>query len=266
MDERRVAAKVVPRLGIFAVSVLFACGDVSASDENDLGDAYAKEIETQLELSSDTALVSYVDSLGRQLVEAGQDTARRDWHFHVVDADDLNAFAIPGGHVYVNRGLVARTRSMSELAGVLGHEIGHVVRRHSVAQMKKKTRANVVVGLFCGITGWCSNDMAQIAINVGGAALFASYSRADEADADSVAVEMLHRAGIDPRGVSSMFERLLEERQAHPNAVTVFLSSHPLEEDRVERTRALTSRWPSSELDRLTSDDPGFADVRPSAP
>ena len=255
--RRRLAA-------VCCAAALLACGEVTAEDENALGDAYAKEIESQLTLSGDAALVAYVDSLGHRLVGVA-DTARRDWHFHVVDSDDLNAFAIPGGHVYVNRGLVARTRTMSELAGILGHEIGHVARRHSVDQMQKKTRANVVVGLFCAVTGWCSNDMAQIAINVGGAALFAKYSRADEADADSVAVETLYRAGIDPRGVTSMFERLLEERQSRPNAMTVFLSTHPLEEDRVQQTRALTAQWPSSALDRLTSDDPAFAAIRPAA-
>jgi predicted Zn-dependent protease len=207
-----------------------------------------------------------VDGLGRRLVDVAADTAIRDWHFHVVEADDLNAFAIPGGHVYVNRGLIARARSMSELAGVLGHEIGHVTGRHSVEQLQKKTRANVVVGLFCGVTGWCSNDMAQIAINVGGAALFAKYSRTDEADADSVSVSLLYLAGIDPRGVPAMFERLLEERESHPSAMTAFLATHPLEEDRVRRTRDLADQWPTAALDRLTRDDQAFAAIRPAAP
>jgi len=242
-----------------------ACG-VSSEDENALGDAYAKEIESQLTLSADTALLTYVDNLGRRLVEAAADAANRDWHFHVVDADDMNAFAVPGGHVYVNRGLIARAGSMSELAGVLGHEIGHVTRRHSVEQWEKKTRANVIVGLFCTVTGWCSNDVAQIAINVGGAALFAKYSRADEADADSVSVAILYRAGIDPRGVPSMFEGMLEERRSHPSALTAFLATHPLEEDRVRRTRDLTRQWPAADLDRLTRDDDAFAAVRPAAP
>lgn len=242
-----------------------ACGMTSA-DENALGDAYAKEIESQIALSSDSALLTYVDALGRRLLDAAADSVSRDWHFHVVESNDLNAFALPGGHVYVNRGLVARAQSMSELAGVLGHEIGHVTRRHSVGQMEKRTRANVVVGLFCAVTGWCSGDVAQIAINVGGAALFARYSRADEADADSVAVSLLFEAGIDPRAVPAMFERLLAEREIRPGAMTVFLSTHPLEEDRVHRTRALAAQWPAAQLDRLTRDDGTFAGVRPSAP
>lgn len=250
---------------VWLVVLLLGCGGVTADDENALGDAYAEEIASQLALSSDSALVSYVDALGRRLVEVA-DTTRRDWHFYVVDSEELNAFAIPGGHIYVNRGLIARTRSMSELAGILAHEIGHVARRHSVDQMQKRTRANVVVTLFCGVTGWCTSDVAQIAINVGGAALFAKYSRTDEADADSVAVETLYRAGIDPRGVSTMFEQLLEERQARPNAVTVFLSTHPLEEERVQRTRALAGRWTPAILDRLTKDDADFSAVRPSVP
>lgn len=255
-----------PVLGVaWLAGVLLGCGGVTAEDENALGDAYAREIASQLVLSDDSALVSYVDALGRRLVEVA-DTARRDWHFYVVDSDELNAFAIPGGHIYLNRGIIARTTSMSELAGIVAHEIGHVARRHSVDQMQKRTRANVLVTLFCGVTGWCSSDVAQIAINVGGAALFAKYSRTDEADADSVAVETLYKAGIDPRGVSTMFEQLLAERQARPNAVTVFLSTHPLEEERVERTRALTRRWAPATLDRLTRDDAAFSAVRPSSP
>lgn len=242
-----------------------ACGMTSA-DENALGDAYAEEIESQLTLSSDAALVTYVDALGRRLVDAAADTVSRDWHFHVVESNDLNAFALPGGHVYVNSGLIARAQSMSELAGVLGHEIGHVTRRHSAGQMEKRTRANVLVGLFCAVTGWCSGDVAQVAINVGGAALFAKYSRADEADADSVAVSLLYEAGIDPRGVPSMFERLLDERETKPGSMMVFLSTHPLEEERVRRTRALADQWPTTQLDRLTSNDGAFAVVRPAAP
>ncbi len=244
--------------------VPLACG-MTSDDENALGDAYAKEIESQLALSADTALVTYVEALGRRLAQAAADTVNRDWHFYVVESNDLNAFALPGGHVYVNRGLVARAQSMSELAGVLGHEIAHVTRRHSVGQMEKRTRANVVVGLFCAVTGWCSGEVAQVAINVGGAALFAKYSRADEADSDSVAVSLLYEAGIDPRGVPAMFERLLEERETRPGAMTVFLSTHPLEEERVRRTRALADQWPAAQLDRLTSDDGAFAAVRPAA-
>jgi predicted Zn-dependent protease len=253
-------------LMVLAVAIApLACGMTSA-DENALGDAYAKEIESQLTLSTDSALLGYVDALGRRLVHAAADTVSRDWHFHVVESNDLNAFALPGGHVYVNRGLVARAHSMSELAGVLGHEIAHVTRRHSVGQMEKRTRTNVIVGLFCAVTGWCSGDVAQIAINVGGAALFAKYSRSDEADADSVAVSLLYVAGIDPRGVPAMFERLLHERETRPGAMTVFLSTHPLEEERVERTRALADQWPAAQLDRLTSDDDAFAAIRPAAP
>jgi predicted Zn-dependent protease len=253
------------RLAVAALC-LAACGTVGAEDENALGDAYARQLETQLTLSADSALVRYVERLGHRLVSAAQDSLDRDWHFRVVDADDLNAFALPGGHVYINRGLVARAASMGELAGVMGHEIAHVTRRHSVDQMKKQTRTNVIVGLFCTLTGWCASDVAQIAINVGGAALFARYSRAHESDADSVAVALVHRAGIDPRGVPAMFERLLAERAVRPAALTAFLSSHPLEEERVQRTRALAGQWAEPDLARLQVDDPEFQAVRPAAP
>jgi predicted Zn-dependent protease len=235
----------------------------SVEDERALGEEYARQVEQQVILSRDAALDGYVDSLAASIA-AVADPVGREWHFSVIESPELNAFALPGGHVYLNSGIIARAGSMAELAGVLGHEIGHVVLRHSSEQLTKRTKANVVVTLVCSITGWCSSDVAQIAINLGGAALFAKYSRADEAEADSVAVEYLYRVGIDPRGVPGMFRRIAEERQARPDLVSAVLASHPLDEDRITNTLRLTRRWPDDTLSRLRRDDPAFDLVRPS--
>ncbi|MGQ0648321.1 MAG: M48 family metallopeptidase [Gemmatimonadaceae bacterium] len=252
------------RSGSVALTALLtlACTP-SLEEEQALGERYAREVETQVTVSRDVALDAYVDSLGAAIV-AVADTLERNWHFSVIEADDLNAFALPGGHIYVNRGLVARAGSMSELAGVLGHEIGHVVQRHASEQLAARTKTNVAVTLFCSLTGWCSSDAAQVAINVGGAALFAKYSRADETEADSVAVEYLRRAGVDPRGVTEMFSRIARERASRPDLVAAILSSHPLDEQRIRRTRTLTAQWTDTQLDHLRRDDPGFDRVRPS--
>ncbi len=132
----------------------------------------------------------------------------------MVDSKEVNAFAVPGGYVYVNRGLIERATNMDELAGVLGHEIGHVVLRHSVKQMQQAQGANVGLTLACVLTRVCQNQAAGAAIQIGGSALFAKFSRDDEAQADRVGVKYVTRAGIDPHGMPQMFQTLLDERKS----------------------------------------------------
>jgi predicted Zn-dependent protease len=194
----------------------------------------------------------------------GRDMARRtsrgdlDWQFYVVDSREVNAFALPGGFIYVNRGLVERSRTLDEFAGVLGHEIGHVVERHSVDQMKKATGTNVGLAILCSVTSICEGAVGQVAINVAGSALLAKYSRSDEAEADSQAVVNVMNAGISPLGIPEFFQVLMSERRRNPGVLDGFFGSHPLEESRVERTRALIERLDASKVRALPRDDAGF--------
>jgi len=250
-------------LGIAFVVGLGAC-DVAPEEENRIGDEYAAQAQQSLTVVTDGEISGYVDSLARRIVAVadGSNREQRDWHVYVVDDSTVNAFAIPGGHIFVHGGLIERAAAMDELAGVLGHEIAHVTLRHSVDQMKKQGQANVVVTLVCSVTGWCASDVARVAINVGGAALFAKYSREDEREADSAAVNYLVEAGIDPRGIPRMFERLMAERSSAPTVLDAWFGSHPLESDRVERSKALVSQYEPSALDRLTSQDTRFREVQ----
>lgn len=219
---------------------LVAC-EISAAEEKAMGDAYAASIRQQLSVTTDAALTSRVEVLARRLaVASGADA--REWRYYVVDDTLVNAFAVPGGHIFVFRGLLERARTDAEVAGVLGHEIAHVVLRHSVDQLKKRQKANILVTMFCWATGACESTVAQVAIGLGGEALFAKHSRDDERQADSAAVEYLVNAGIDPRGVPDMFRRLMEARRANPSAVESWFSTHPLEEERIARTEALVAR------------------------
>jgi predicted Zn-dependent protease len=220
--------------------VLVAC-EISAAEEKAMGDAYAASIRQQLSVTSDAALTSRVEVLARRLA-ATSGSDYRDWRYYVVDDTLVNAFAVPGGHIFVFRGLLERARTDAEVAGVLGHEIAHVVLRHSVDQLKKRQKANILVTLFCWATGACESTVAQVAIGLGGEALFAKHSRDDERQADSAAVEYLLNAGIDPRGVPDMFRRLMEAKRANPSAVESWFSTHPLEEERIARTEALVAR------------------------
>lgn len=240
---------------------LVAGCSVSQDQEVALGDQARTEVEQQLPMVHDQLVEAYVTALGSSIAAK---TSRADlkWRFEVVDASDLNAFALPGGFIYVNRGLIQKMRTMDELAGVLGHEIGHVVQRHSAKQMEKRTKTSVGVGIVCTVSGWCNDAVTQTAINVAGSAYFAKHSRLDEQQADSEAVVNVVRAGIDPAGIPSLFELLLAERRARPSTVESWFASHPLEESRVERTRLLIADIPQAERSRLVKDAPGFQQVK----
>src|SRR5438045_767235 len=153
------------RVLIAAVVVLVGCS-VSQDQEVSLGRQNAEEINAQLPIVTDPGISGYIQDLGQSI--AGK-TSRSDldWHFYVVNTKQINAFALPGGFVYVNRGLIESTDHLDELTGTLGHEIGHVVERHSVKQMEKAQKANVGVGVVCTLTNICHSGLAQVASQVG---------------------------------------------------------------------------------------------------
>ena len=249
------------RLIAALAAMLTASCSVSQDEEVAIGRQNAESINAKLPIVRDPAVAEYVQQLGMSIAQTTE-RANLDWRFFVVDSREVNAFALPGGFIYVNRGLIERAQHLDELAGALGHEIGHVVRRHSVQQMEKGTKANVAVGLTCTLTRLCESDGARTAIQVGGTALFARYSRQDEAEADSEAVVNVMKVGIDPQGIPVLFERLLEERRAAPLRIQAFFASHPLEEDRIRATqRAIESLDPAL-LRGLTRDDPGYTAFR----
>jgi predicted Zn-dependent protease len=240
-----------------AVAAALAACDISEDQEVALGQQYAEQIAAQLPLVRDPAITGYVTELGHRIAR-GTNRADLQWRFFVVDAREVNAFAVPGGFVYINRGLIERADRMNELAGVLGHEIGHVVLRHSVKQMEKATRTSVGIAVVCTLTGWCESGTAQVAINVAGSAWFAHHSRRDEAAADSDAVFSVSRAGIDPSGIPRFFETLLRERRASPGPLETWFRTHPLEEDRVEQTWSLVRSLDARSLSDLADDTPDF--------
>lgn len=239
---------------------LAACA-MSQQQEVNLGASTAEQVSAQLPLIRDAAVVNYINTLGNQLAKV-TDVRNLAWHFTVVDSKEVNAFALPGGWVYVNRGLIERATDMSELAGVIGHEIGHVTLRHSVEQMQQAQGADVGLTLMCTLTKVCESGASQAAINLGGSALFAKFSRTDEAEADAEGVATTVKAGISPYGIPAMFRILLAERQTNPNAVDAFFASHPLEESRISATEAQIAKYPASQLQALTKDTQAFQTFR----
>jgi predicted Zn-dependent protease len=253
--EKRAMKRYVA--GVALAVTMTACG-VSTQQEIDMGQQYAAQINQQLPIVQDPEINRYVNVLGDSIARLTSRTDIPQWHFYVVDSREVNAFAVPGGFVYVNRGLIERTQKMDQLAGVLGHEIGHVVRRHSIKQMQQQQGANIGVTLACVLTSVCNNQASQAAIQVGGTALFAKFSRTDEAEADEEGVRNTVRAGISPQGIPEMFEILIEERQRNPSSVEAMFATHPLEEDRIAATRALIAQYDPAILRSLSEDSRNY--------
>jgi predicted Zn-dependent protease len=227
-----------------------------------MGQEAAQQVNAQLPMVQDAQIQNYVNALGQRIARTTS-RADLDWQFQVVNSDMVNAFALPGGFVYVNRGVLARASNMSEVAGVLGHEIEHVVRRHSVKQMEQAQGANVGVGLLCALTGVCQSGVAQAAINVGGTAVFAKFSRDDEIQADEGGFNNLVRAGINPRGMLTLFQKLLsEEQQSGGGNASAWFADHPGTTDRIADIQRMLSQTPASTLNGLATNDAGFASMK----
>lgn len=236
--------------------LLVACA-ISRQQEREMGADYASQLEAKIPIIQDPELNRYLAVLGDS-VARGAGVNDATWSFRLVNSQEVNAYSIAGGYVYVTRGLVARTTKMNQLAGVLGHEIGHVARRHMVKQMQQARRADVAVTLGCVLTGVCGTQAAQAGIDVAGGALMASYSREDETEADVDAVHLLVQAGIDPRGIPELFQVLIDERRSQPRGVAAWFATHPTEENRIARTREEIAKVPAGRLDRLRVSSSAF--------
>ncbi len=243
--------------GVALAVTLTACG-VSTQQEVEMGAQYSQQINAQLPIVGDAEINRYINVLGDSIARlTGRDDIA-DWHFYIVDSKEVNAFAVPGGYVYVNRGLIERTQRMDQLAGVLGHEIGHVVRRHSIKQMQQQQGANIGVTLACVLTSVCNSQAGQAAIQVGGTAIFARFSRQDETEADEEGIKNVVRAGISPNGIPEMFQILINERTSNPSSVEGWFATHPMEEDRIAATRALIAQYDPAILRSLATDSRNY--------
>jgi predicted Zn-dependent protease len=247
---------------VLGLGLVTGCG-VSTQQEVQMGQQDAQQVDQQLPMVNDPTVENYVNQLGQRI--AGL-TSRSDlqWHFSVVNSDEVNAFAIPGGFIYINRGVLTRASSMDELAGVMGHEIEHVVLRHSIKQMQQSQTADVGVGLLCALTKVCNSGVGQTAINVAGTAVFAKFSRTDEIQADEGGFQNVMRAGISPRGMLSFFQKLLAEEQAAGGSgpASSWFADHPGTQDRIADIQRMLNQVPASQLNALQVNDAGFAGMK----
>jgi predicted Zn-dependent protease len=236
-------------LAALAAPALTSCGTgtsgtsvVSQKKERQLGQEAASEVARTMGLVQDPVLVRYVSEIGQRLA-AETASPNVSYEFHVADDTEPNAFALPGGFVYVTRGILALANSEDELAGVIGHEIGHVVARHSVRRLEVSTPLALLFGVPSAIAGVVSPALGGIIGGVGSLAsglVLAPYSREQEREADRIGLELAARAGWDPAGLPSMLHTLEREQAltgSDPSRIS-FFANHPATPDRVKDTTA----------------------------
>ncbi len=211
----------------------------SADQDVQIGQQSAVEAERQLPMLRHPAVAGYVDRVGRRLA-AYAPGPKFPYSFKVVNASDINAFALPGGPVYVTRGIIESVRNEGELAAVLAHEISHVALRHGTNQVSKAYLAKAGIGILGGLLGGGSTGSGQIMQAVGGLglnALFLKFSRTAESQADILGTQMMARAGYDPSAMATMFQLLQSQQARQPGRVAQFFSDHPNPQNREARVR-----------------------------
>jgi predicted Zn-dependent protease len=205
---------------------------ISESQETSLGEETDKEIRLQYGIYDDPSLSEYIRGVGEKLVPHTH-RPHLTYHFSVLDSPVVNAFAVPGGYVYVTRGILAMMNSEAELAAVLGHELGHINARHSVRRMSKL----LLVQLGLSVGGALSETFAKISgvASLGIQLLFLKYSRDDEREADRLGVEYSRNAGFNPGEMVGFFASLQKLGDLSKGAsLPGFLSTHPLNRERIQ--------------------------------
>jgi Zn-dependent protease with chaperone function len=211
----------------------------SVEQDKEIGLKSAAAAESQLPILTDRSINAFVAGLGMRLASVAPG-ADYPYQFKVVNASDINAFALPGGYLYFNRGLIEAARTEGQLAGVVAHEIAHVALRHGTNQASKAYLSQMGLGVMAGLTGRNGGSTGRTIDAVGGFglnALFLKFSRTDEEQADVVGAQIMARAGYDPQDMVDFFE-MLRSTQAHdPGRVEQFFSTHPAPKDRAARIR-----------------------------
>jgi predicted Zn-dependent protease len=237
-SSRREAPARAGAAALAALIVLTGCATLSIPQERKLGEDANREIRQQVKLLRDRVVHDYVANVGAEIVAAAGPQPF-EYEFYVVEDDQINAFALPAGFVYVHTETILKARNVSELAGVVGHEVGHVARRHIAQNYNRQRNTGILHQVAVIGAGVAGGSAAAGAVNllggVAGVAYLNTFGREAEADADAFAVDVLPRAGYDPRGLVTFFETLAREGGA---GVPTFLSSHPAPKDRIQATSA----------------------------
>ena len=214
-------------------------------------------------LYKDPELEAYVDAVGQRLAKSS-DRPTIPFHYRILNTEDANAFALPGGFVYISRGLLASLEDESQMAACLGHETGHVAARHGVHHLQYSQITSVLLNVGAQVAGRGSDEAAiaagrglKVAQTVTALASL-KYSRDDERQADHLGIDYAGRAGWDPRGMIGLMKVLQKGEKTQPNALQAMLRTHPLTTERVENAQAETSDLPPENLKGKTISTPEF--------
>jgi predicted Zn-dependent protease len=213
----------------------------SLEHEIALGKSLAQEVERSSKLIDDPVVTEYVNRVGQNLVRNSD--ARVPFTIKVIDSDEVNAFALPGGFFYVNSGLILRAQEESELAGVMAHEISHVCARHGTKNATKgeAMQLAMIPLMLLGPGGWAGYgiyEAASLAIPV----TYLKFSRDAEREADYLGVEYMYKAGYDPNSYVTFFERIQADEKRRPGTIPKVFSTHPPTPDRIEATQKEIAR------------------------
>ncbi|OGT35266.1 MAG: hypothetical protein A2W28_09890 [Gammaproteobacteria bacterium RBG_16_51_14] len=233
----------LPEIGDSAGSI------VSPEFERRLGQAFMRQVRQQINIIQDPEVETYIQSIGYQLV-ANSDTNTQPFNFFVVDDPMINAFAAPGGIIGVHSGVILNSRSESELAAVMAHEIAHITQRHMARTVEDAGKfslpvaAAMIGAILIGIQNPQAGSAALAVISGASVQHQINFTRANEEEADNVGMQLLARSDYDPNGMPSFFERLQQSSRYYRGQAPDFLQTHPLTTSRIAGTRARAEAYP----------------------
>jgi len=244
---------------LMALLLLGACGTLTVPQERKLGEELSREIRREVILLRDSVVTGYVERIGHDIVRAAGPQPFA-YHFYVIEDDEINAFAAPAGHIYVHTETILMARNVCELAGVIAHEVGHVVKRHIAENYNRQRNTGIAHQGLVVAAGVLAGSPAAGAANLGGAlagtAYLNKFGRDAERESDTFAVDVMPRAGYDPIGLVTFFKTLRSETGS---GGATFLSSHPATDERIEETRLLVAALPPRS--DLRVDDSGRLEI-----
>lgn len=217
----------------------------SQAKEMQIGRQLAMEVEQQAKMVDDPIITEYVNRVGQNIVLHSD--AKIPFTIKVIDSDEVNAFALPGGYFFVNKGLILAADNEAELAGVMAHEIAHVAARHAMENQGKSTFLQY--GILAGIllSGGIAGSVLQNTAGLTQALAFSKFSRSAEGEADKLGVQYLYASGYDPTAMSTMFEKLASQNKKKPGTISKLFASHPPSLERRDESLQLVARFSEKE-------------------
>lgn len=208
---------------------------ISDKQEEELGQQLHQELAKQgIQYVKDPQITNYVQQMATPILQAANQKRKGvNWHVHVVQSPEINAFATPGGHLYINTGLIKAAQSEAELAGVIAHEAGHVVGRHSARNMVQAFGLQTIASIALGEN---PSMLKQVAASIVAQGAMLNHSRSQETEADELGAELARRANWDPNGLIGFFQTL-QKQQGQTPGVLKWFSTHPPAGDRISHLK-----------------------------